>query len=119
MILSFNALAVHWIELKIGELIKVLMGWHLDATAKSGSGTERTTLLLSVKHAEFGETKITFEEAKREVLDHLNCFKGFSGMEYFYVNKEMLTSIFSSGVTYLIILMQFRFSEVAKGTNQT
>ena len=56
--------------------------------------------------------KCSFNIASIQVLSHLKKFKGYNAMGFFSVRKKMLTTIFANFVTYFIILMQFRVSEV-------
>ena len=47
----------------------------------------------------------------RSIVEHLKNYKGFSALDFFYVNKQLLTSLFTNFVGYLIILLQFRVGE--------
>ncbi len=47
----------------------------------------------------------------RIINNHLQNFKGFPAMNFFYVNKSFLSSFFTASVAYLIILLQFRVGE--------
>ncbi len=50
-------------------------------------------------------------EECRPIMEHLQNFKGFTALDFFYVNKSFLSSIFANFVGYLIILLQFRVGE--------
>ena len=41
-------------------------------------------------------------------LKRLQAFQGFSGGDYFYLNKPLITGIAANFVTYFIVLVQFR-----------
>ena len=56
--------------------------------------------------------KCTFYLGRDQVLSHLKSFKGYDAMGFFVMKKSMLTGIFANFVTYFIILMQFRVTEV-------
>ena len=51
---------------------------------------------------------------KTYVIDELEEFKGFHGCGYFYLGKSHLTSLFANIVTYIIILIQFKVSELGE-----
>ena len=58
--------------------------------------------------------KVTnIEHAKNRIISGLNAFQGFHGDGYFILGKELLTSIVANFVTYLIILVQFKVSELS------
>ena len=40
-------------------------------------------------------------------------FQGFDGYGYFHLTKSLLTTTLANFVTYLIVLLQFRISEVS------
>jgi hypothetical protein len=46
-----------------------------------------------------------------QVIEKLKKFKGFSALDYFILEKPLLTSIYTNFITYLIVLIQFRVSE--------
>ena len=56
------------------------------------------------------------EHAKKRLISGLDAFKGFHGNGYFTLGKELLTSIVANFVTYLIILVQFKVSEMSLPT---
>ena len=53
------------------------------------------------------------EHAKERLISGLDAFQGFHGDGYFTLGKELLTSIVANFVTYLIILVQFKVSDVS------
>jgi len=58
--------------------------------------------------------KVTnIEHAKNRIISGLDAFQGFHGDGYFILGKELLTSIVANFVTYLIILVQFKVSEMS------
>jgi hypothetical protein len=62
-----------------------------------------------------GTGPMVFDENQQEyVIRKLMNFKGFSALDYFYLDKSLLTSIVANFVTYLIVLIQFRASETTE-----
>ena len=47
-----------------------------------------------------------------DVCNLLSKFKGFDANGYFILNHSMLTAMITIGITYVVILIQFRFSGV-------
>ncbi len=48
------------------------------------------------------------------IVQLLQQYQGFPALDFFYVNKTSLCTIFTTTVAYLIILLQFRESECSK-----
>ena len=58
--------------------------------------------------------KVTkMKQVRKRLVNGLDGFKGFHGNGYFTLGKELLTSIVANFVTYLIILVQFKVSEMS------
>ena len=53
------------------------------------------------------------KHVKKRIVSGLDAFQGFHGNGYFTLGKELLTSIVANFVTYLIILVQFKVSEMS------
>ena len=53
------------------------------------------------------------KHVKKRIVSGLDGFQGFHGNGYFTLGKELLTSIVANFVTYLIILVQFKVSDVS------
>ena len=53
------------------------------------------------------------KHVKKIIVSGLDAFQGFHGNGYFTLGKELLTSIVANFVTYLIILVQFKVSEMS------
>ena len=53
------------------------------------------------------------KHVKKRIVSGLDGFQGFHGNGYFTLGKELLTSIVANFVTYLIILVQFKVSEMS------
>ena len=45
-------------------------------------------------------------------IKNLEEFKGYDGYGYFYLGKSLLTGIMTNFMTYLIVLIQFKVSEL-------
>ena len=50
------------------------------------------------------------EPYMKNIVERLEKFTGFSALNYFNVNKSLLTSIVANFLTYLIVLIQFGMS---------
>ena len=50
------------------------------------------------------------EPYMKNMVKRLEKFKGFTALNYFNVNKSLLTSIVANFLTYLIVLIQFGMS---------
>ena len=61
-------------------------------------------------------SKTEEEKTTDRILEKLKRFQGFSAMDFFTLNKPLLTSITANFVTYLIVLIQFRASETPTKT---
>ncbi len=86
-VLVLLAMPAYEVEKQVGELmfaLSALTGWDLPAEDSAN---------LS------------------EILEQLRAFKGFSALDYFYINRTFLSSIVSTFITYMIILLQFRVGE--------
>ena len=46
----------------------------------------------------------------RELILYLLKFDGFTGDDYFHLDKPLITSVMATFVTYLIILIQFKLA---------
>ena len=69
---------------------------------------------------EMNETE--FVDEKHSLYLQLHGFKGFNGENYFTVNNSMITGMIANFVTYLIVLIQFKVTEISsdvKGRNVT
>ena len=53
------------------------------------------------------------KHVKKRIVSGLDGFQGFHGNGYFTLGKELLTSIVANFVTYLIILVQFKVSDMS------
>ena len=53
------------------------------------------------------------KERRNVLVKHLEEFQGFDGYGYFHLSKSLLTSIITNFMTYLIILIQFKVSEIS------
>ena len=51
-------------------------------------------------------------QQQNAVCNLLSKFKGFDANGYFVLNHSMLTAMITIGITYVVILIQFRFSGV-------
>ena len=69
------------------------------------------------------DTMIVDQQKQTMLLYAIDSFNGYPAFGFFYVKKDLLTSVFANFVTYLIILIQFRSTvkeEVAlQTTNST
>ncbi len=54
----------------------------------------------------------SFNLARNQVLHCLKGFEGFSALDFFYLKKSLISSIFANFVTYLIIMLQFKVTEI-------
>jgi hypothetical protein len=54
--------------------------------------------------------------ARMQVLHQLNAFQGFNANGYFNVEKPLLTGVSANFATYLIVLIQFKMTEVSSTT---
>lgn len=50
----------------------------------------------------------------RRVRDMYDENYGFSASGFFYLNRGLLTSMFGSLATYLIVLLQFKISDISE-----
>ena len=50
---------------------------------------------------------------QKRIASGLDEFQGFHGNNYFVLGKPLLTSITANFITYLIILVQFKVSELS------
>ena len=50
------------------------------------------------------------EPIMKKMVQRLEKFTGFTALNYFTVNKSLLTSILANFLTYLIVLIQFGMS---------
>ena len=55
-----------------------------------------------------------FIDEKNSLYLQLDGFKGFNGENYFIVNNSMITGMIANFVTYLIVLIQFKQSEIVQ-----
>ena len=58
---------------------------------------------------------VTFIQAR--IIDSLNNFKGFDGKGYFFLGKSYIANFVTFYITILVILVQFKISEVSYGSN--
>ena len=59
----------------------------------------------------------TIDNEKESVYVQLNDFKGFNAEDFFTVNNSLITGMTSHFVTYLIILIEFKFTEMSLNKN--
>ena len=52
-------------------------------------------------------------DEKESVYINLDEFKGYNAEDFFTVNNSLITGMTSNFVTYLIILIQFKFTELS------
>ena len=52
------------------------------------------------------------KDVQNLLIKRFEEFKGFGGCGYFHLGKSLLTATLTNFVTYLIVLIQFRISEV-------
>ena len=64
---------------------------------------------------QINETTISSE--KESVYLQLNDFKGFNAEDFFTVNNSLITGMTSHFVTFLIILIEFKFTEMSLNKN--
>ena len=64
---------------------------------------------------QINETTIGSE--KESVYLQLNDFKGFNAEDFFTVNNSLITGMTSHFVTFLIILIEFKFTEMSLNKN--
>ena len=98
----------------IGVLTFLLVTWYLTNFSQSLlSKTEDLKIALSnVKFCkDMNDTE--FVDEKNSLYLQLNGFKGFYGENYFTVNNSMITGMIANFVTYLIVLIQFKMSEIS------
>ena len=55
---------------------------------------------------------VPIKEAKQILLNNLSQFQGFHGMGYFKLGKPLLTGMLANFATYLIVLIQFKVTEL-------
>ena len=63
-----------------------------------------------------------FIDEKNSLYLQLDAFKGFNAKNYFIVNNSLITGMIANFVTYVIILVQFKITEISsdvKGENVT
>ena len=60
---------------------------------------------------------ISLKDLKDMVVSDLKEFDGFNGYDYFLLGKPLLTSIMANFTTYLIVLVQFKISEIGLESN--
>ena len=53
-----------------------------------------------------------FVDEKNSLYLQLDGFKGFNGENYFTVNNSLITGMVANFMTYLIILIQFKITEM-------
>ena len=59
---------------------------------------------------------VPIKEAKQILLNNLSQFQGFHGMGYFNLGKPLLTGMLANFATYLIILIQFKVTELTSAS---
>ena len=65
--------------------------------------------MISIDDQELQNAK----ERRNILVKNLEDFQGFDGYGYFHLSKSLLTAITANFVTYLIILIQFKVSEIS------
>ena len=97
----------------IGVLTFLLVTWYLTSFSQS--------LLSKIEELknEFGNIKFCKDMNETEFVDEKNSlylqldgFKGFNGENYFTVNNSLITGMVANFMTYLIILIQFKITEM-------
>ena len=56
-------------------------------------------------------------EDRQSLMHQLDEMKGLDGLGFFHLGKPLLTSISANFVTYLIVLIQFKITEVSSASN--
>ena len=94
-------------------LIYILTFWYLTSFSQS--------LLSKIEELknDFGNIKFCKDMNETEFVDEKNSlylqldgFKGFNGENYFTVNNSLITGMVANFMTYLIILIQFKITEM-------
>ena len=58
-------------------------------------------------------SELKFLHEKESIARHLDDFKGYNAKDYFTVNHSLITAMTSNFLTYFIILVQFKFTELS------
>ena len=64
-----------------------------------------------------GMSEIEIMLEKESIFLQLNEFKGYNAKDFFIVNKSMITGMTSNFGTYLIILIEFKLTEMSLQDN--
>ena len=59
-----------------------------------------------------------FIDEKNSLYLQLDGFKGFNAANYFTVNNSLITGMIANFVTYVIILVQFKITEISLGPRE-
>ena len=79
-------------------------------------GVKRAILDLDINPEEIvtvNGSSMRIKHLQERTASGLNEFQGFHGDHYFVLGKPLLTSISANFITYLIILVQFKVSELS------
>ena len=77
---------------------------------------ELKIVLLNLNVSKLGITNLNESEVNNEKMSicmQLEDFKGYNAKDFFTVNNSLISGMFSNFVTYLIILIQFKFTELS------
>ena len=58
-------------------------------------------------------SELKFLHEKESIARHLEDFNGYNAKDYFTVNHSLITAMTSNFLTYFIILVQFKFTELS------
>ena len=100
-------------------LIYAFTAWYLSSFSQSLlSKTEELKIAFSnIKFCKnMNETE--FIDEKNSLYLQLDGFKGFNAENYFTVNNSLITGMIANFVTYVIILVQFKITEISLGPSK-
>ena len=86
-----------------------------DIILKSSIGDE-DTYVLDGKILRSMQSEIKMQ--KKRIVKGLERFQGYHGNGYFTLGKSLLTSVVANLITYLIILIQFKITEISSPSSQ-
>ena len=88
--------------------------WYLSSFSQSLASKieELKNAFSNIKFCkDMNETQ--FIDEKHSLYLQLDGFKGYNGENYFTVNYSMITGMIANFVTYLIVLIQFKITEIS------
>ena len=86
-----------------------------DIISRSSIGDE-DTYVLDGKILRSIQSEIKMQ--KKRIVMGLEQFQGYHGNGYFTLDKSLLTSVVANFITYLIILIQFKITEISSSSSQ-